>query len=90
MAGGMVSMQLYATEQLKKMLVKQFGEGRVSANVERILRAHLANPAEEKKLRLQELNAEVRRFNSDYNTQAELIFKEEIPPLPQEEKEVQP
>jgi len=81
---GMVSMQLYTSEQLKKMLVKTFGEGRVSANVERILRAHLANPVEEKKLRLQELNEQLRHFNADYGMNLELI--EEKPPMPPKEE----
>lgn len=84
MVGGMISMQLYMSEQLKKALLKEYGEGRVSANVERIIRAHLSNPAEEKKLRLQELNQEIRRFNADYGVNAELIFPE-VPPKPPEE-----
>lgn len=89
MVGGMVSLQIYATEQLKKMLVKEFGEGRVSANVERILRAHLSSPENEKKLRLEELNREIRRFNSDFMMGGELVFPEkEEPPKPPEEKEV--
>ena len=81
-------MQLYATEQLKKMLIKEFGEGRVSANVERILRAHLSTPEAEKKLRLEELNREIRRFNADFMMGGELIFpeKEESPPLPPKEE----
>ena len=90
MAGpGMVSIQLYTTEQLKKLLTKEFGEGRVSANVERILRAHLLSPEAEKKLRLEELNREIRRFNADFMMGGELIFPEkEVPPRPPEEKEV--
>jgi len=80
---GMVQMQLYTTAALKKRLNDAFGEGRVSANVERILRAHLDNPLEEKKLRLKELNAEVRRFNADYGMR--LALMEEASPAPPEE-----
>ena len=83
---GMVQMQLYTTEQLKKALIKEFGEGRVSANVERILRAHLISPDEEKKLRLAELQKEIRRFNADFMMGGELIFPE-APPTPPKEKE---
>lgn len=81
---GMVQMQLYTTDQLKRMLIKQFGEGRVSANVERILRAHLLNPESEKKIRLAELQTEIRRFNADFMMGAELIFPEPPPQPPQE------
>ena len=76
MVGGMRSKQMYFTEQICDAMTKAWGEGRVSANVERIIRAHLANPEAEKKIRLQELNQLLSRFNADYNTKGELIFGE--------------
>ena len=80
---GMVVIQLYTTLQLKERLYKEFGDGKVSANVERILRQHLDNPAAEKKLRMRELQAEIKRFNADMGENAELIFpQKESPPLP--------
>lgn len=85
---GMMALQLYTTVQLKEKLEKTFGPGKISANVERILRLHLENPAEEKKLRLRELQKEIRRFNADFMCGGELIFPEkEEGPAPQEEKE---
>ena len=84
----MRSKQMYLSEQLCNMLDKAFGEGRVSANVERVLRAHLANPDQEKKLRLAELEKEVRRFNADFFMGGEIIFPEkETPPIPPKEKD---
>ena len=81
-------MQIYVSEQLKTALIKNFGEGRVSANIERILRAYLANPKEEKKIRLMELNSELRRFNADFMEGGEIIFPvKEIPPTPPKEKD---
>jgi hypothetical protein len=82
----MTTIQLYVTEELHGLLNKTFGQGKMSANVERILRAQLLSPAQEQKLRLQELNREVRRFNADFMTGAELIFPEEAPPKPPEEE----
>lgn len=83
MAGaGMVQMQIYASEDLKRRLTKEFGEGRVSANVEKILRFYLEHPEEEKKMRLKEINESIRRFNADFQTNAEIIFPEP-PPSPQ-------
>lgn len=74
-AAGMKSKQMYFTEQLCDLMEKTFGEGKVSANVERIIRAHLANPEAEKKLRLMEINKEIARFNSEYNMQGHLVFE---------------
>lgn len=76
MASGMRSKQMYLTEQLCDIMSKAWGEGRVSANVERVIRAHLANPDAEKKIRLQELNQLLSRFNADYNMRGELSFPE--------------
>lgn len=86
MAGaGMVQMQLYVSEQLKARLLREFGEGRVSANVERILRSHVENPVEDKKLRFAELNKAVRAFNFEFGMSLELMAGEEKPPMPPKE-----
>ena len=76
MASGMRSKQMYFTEQICDAMTRAWGEGRVSANVERVIRAHLANPDAEKKIRLQELNQLLSRFNADYNMRGELSFPE--------------
>jgi hypothetical protein len=73
----MKTIQLYVSESLHAMLLKMFGVGKMSGNVERILRAHLSNVENEKTLRLRELNAELRRFNADFSTGGELYFPEE-------------
>jgi hypothetical protein len=73
---GMGIITLYATDDLKRRLIKAFGEGRVSANVERILRHHLADTNEEKKMRLADLNKEIAHFNADYKMFGHLIFEE--------------
>lgn len=87
MADEMRSKQMYFTEQLCTMMTKAWGEGRVSANVERVIRAHLADPANEKKIRLQELGRELRRFNADFMMGGEILFPEkETPPTPPKEK----
>jgi len=82
---GMGIITLYATDDLKKKLTKAFGEGRVSANVERILRHHLADDGEEKKMRLEEINSLIHKFNFDYKMNFELM-NQEVPPGPPEEK----
>lgn len=82
---GMAVITIYATEELKRKLTKAFGEGRISSNVERILRHHLQDSVEEKKMRLAELNQAVALFNHDFNMAGHLIFEEEIPPRPPKE-----
>jgi hypothetical protein len=90
MDGKMQGKQLYFTEQLCVMMNKAWGEGKVSANVERVVRAHLMNEEGEKKLRLQELERELRRFNADFFMGGEIIFPEkETPPAPSPEKATQ-
>jgi len=86
MAEGMKTLQLYVSEDLWNKLRRTFGEGRVSANVEKILRQHIGNPAEEKKLALMELNKQVRRFNADFDMRLELR-EEEMPPMPPKEEQ---
>ena len=85
--GKMQAKQMYFTEQLCRIMEKAWGEGRVSANAERVIRAHLLDSEAEKKLRLAELQKEIRRFNADFFMAGELIFSEEAPPRPPEEKE---
>jgi hypothetical protein len=75
----MDTIQLYITHDLHGSLEKTFGHGRMSANVERILRAYLKDPTQEKALRLNELQRALRNFNSEFGEKGELIF-------PQEEK----
>lgn len=86
--GGMKSKQMYFTEQLCDLMTKAWGDGRVSANVERIVRAHLADAAAEKKLQLAELQRAISRFNGEFGMNGEIIFPEkEIPPAPPKENE---
>lgn len=83
----MKSVQLYITEELHQMIERTFRHGKMSANVERILRFHLADAGQEHKLRLQELWRALKHFNSDFGEEWELVLPEkEAPPLPPEEK----
>ena len=66
----------YLTKELCEELEKAFGHGKVSSNIERILRNYLANPANEEKIRLAELNKELRRFNADFKKELELVAGE--------------
>lgn len=84
----MKSVQLYITEDLHHKIERTFGRGKMSANVERILRYHLQDANQERRLRLQELNRTLRLFNSDFGEAWELVLpdKEESPPLPPKEE----
>ena len=73
--------QLYFTELMIEKLEKTFGEGKVSANVERILWIHLKDPSAEKKAAMMSLQQHLKEFNSEYNECFELI-KEDTPPMP--------
>ena len=82
--------QLYFTEELCKMLDKKYGEGKVSSNVEVILRAYLSNPLEERKIRWKELVQSLSYFNSDFKedliiTERENVKEVSPPPPPPEE-----
>lgn len=85
----MKAKQMYFSEDLCDFLEKEFGEGRVSANVEKILWAYTNDSGAEKKIRWQELNKLLKHFNSDFQEGYELVRPEkEAPPTPPEEKEV--
>ena len=77
----MKTIQLYVTESLHTLLRRQFGEGKMSANVERIIRLYLSDPDMEKKAALAELQKRVRAFNGVWGMRFELI-EEELPPAP--------
>jgi len=74
----MKTVQLYITQDLHGILIKTFGHGKMSANVERIIRAHLQDAGQEKKLQLQELNKQIRLYNSEWAENAELMFPEKV------------
>lgn len=86
----MRTIQLYVTEELHGLLKKTFGDGKMSANVERILRAHLQDSIQERKLRFMELTKAVKRFNADFSESAELIMPEPEPSAREKEREAMP
>lgn len=76
----MTGIQLYVSKELAETLEKSFGKGKISANIERVMRFYLGNPVEEKKLRLRELMAKVRRFEADYAVKIDVLIKDEVKP----------
>jgi len=70
-------MQIYVSDDLRDLLRAEFGEGRVSANIERILRLHLENPNREKQEKLKAIQVLVRGFNASFpDLHAELVIDE--------------
>ena len=67
---------IYLSESCWKILARRFERGKVSANLEKIIRHYCSNPAEEKKEALAELQYHLREFNGVWNESFELIKKE--------------
>lgn len=85
----MRSLQIYITEEMHELITSNFETGKMSANIERILRAHMQTPDGEDSLLMRELNTEVKKFNGlSYNWVAIVDYteKKKSPQAPKEIK----
>lgn len=86
----MIGKQIYISEELNTMLNANFGEGKISSNIERILRTHLADPDNEVKMQYQDLKRTEKIFNALYPRWCLSIVltpREEKTPTPPKEEE---
>ena len=86
---GMMGIQIYITEEMSKLLRESYGEGKISANIERVMMAHLSNPDREAQLRMNEIKKACKLFNHEFpEWELKLVIgvvdKEKAPAPPKE------
>lgn len=68
----LVQKSVYLSSATWAQLDRHFGRGKVSANIERILRLHLSDASAEKKAALQKINRLLAEFNGVYSMRLEI------------------
>lgn len=61
-----IGKQIYISQELDKMLHEAYGEGKISAGIERVMRAHLSSKDSEANLQIAEIKKACKRFNSEF------------------------
>ena len=79
----MESIQIYVSAEMSRLLRDAYGEGKLSANIERVMRAHLSTPENEWTLRYTALKKEVKKLNAEFSD-----WSVELKAVPVEKKEL--